>query len=68
MFVYSLYEQYLKEGKTFVPKLKNILSAGSSLSPLTLAQTAQLDPKTPDFWNGGLKTFENFIQELKKTI
>jgi len=68
MFVYTLYEQYLTEGKTFVPKLKKILSAGSSHSPLALAQTAQLNPKTSDFWNSGLKTFEKLGQELKKTL
>jgi oligoendopeptidase F len=68
MFVYSLYERYLAEGKTFVPKLKKILSAGSSLSPLELAQTVQLNPKAPDFWQGGLKVFENFIQNLEKIV
>ena len=66
MFVYSLYKQYLSEGQTFVPKLKKILSAGSSLSPLEIAQTIQLNPKTANFWRGGLKVFENFIQDLEK--
>ena len=31
MFVYSLYERYLEEGKAFVPKLQQALSAGSSV-------------------------------------
>jgi oligoendopeptidase F len=66
--VYSLYERYLAEGKTFVPKLKNALSAGSSLSPLEIGQTVQLNPKAPDFWRGGLKIFERFIKDLEKTI
>ncbi|MDR2203039.1 MAG: M3 family metallopeptidase [Nitrososphaerota archaeon] len=68
MFVYSLYERYLTEGKLFVPKFKQALSAGSSLSPLEIGQTLQLNPKTPDFWNGGLKVFENFIKDLEKII
>lgn len=68
MFVYSLYEKYLAEGKAFVPKLKKILSAGSSLSPLEIGQTVQLNPKTPDFWNGGLKVFEGLIKDLEKII
>jgi oligoendopeptidase F len=68
MFVYSLYERYLAEGKAFVPKFKNALSAGGSLSPLDIAQTVQLNPKTPDFWNGGLKVFDSFIQNLKKLL
>ncbi|MCL2172202.1 MAG: M3 family oligoendopeptidase [Nitrososphaerota archaeon] len=66
MFVYALYERYLAEGKLFVPKFKTVLSAGSSLSPLEIAQIVQLNPKTPDFWHGGLKVFEGFLQTLKK--
>ena len=68
MFVYTLYQQYQTEGKQFVPKLKKALSAGSSISPITLAQILQLNPKTPNFWNNGLKTFENFTKTLKKTL
>ncbi|MDR2707876.1 MAG: M3 family oligoendopeptidase [Nitrososphaerota archaeon] len=68
MFVYTLYQQYLTEGKQFTPKLKKTLSAGSSLSPIDLAQILQLNPKTPNFWNNGLKTFENLTKTLEKTI
>jgi oligoendopeptidase F len=68
MFVYSLYERYLEEGKAFVPKLKEALSAGSSLSPLEIGQTVGLNPKAPDFWNGGLKVFERFIADLEKIV
>jgi oligoendopeptidase F len=68
MFVYSLYERYLEAGKAFVPKLKAALSAGSSLSPLEIGQTVDLDVKAPDFWNGGLKVFERFIADLEKII
>jgi oligoendopeptidase F len=68
LFVYSLYERYLTEGKTFVPKLKKALSAGSSLSPLEIGQIVQLNPKSPDFWYGGLKIFERFIEDLEKTV
>jgi oligoendopeptidase F len=68
MFVYSLYERYLEEGKAFVPKLKEALSAGSSLSPLEIGQTVGLNPKAPDFWSGGIKVFERFIADLEKIV
>jgi oligoendopeptidase F len=68
MFVYSLYERYLEEGKAFVPKLKAALSAGSSISPLEIGQTVGLNPKAPDFWKGGLKVFERFIVDLEKIV
>ena len=68
MFVYSLYEQYLQEGKQFVPKLKKALSAGSSLSPLEIGNIFDLDVAAPNFWNKGIKVFERFIDTLQKII
>jgi len=68
MFVYSLYERYLEEGKAFVPKLKAALSAGSSVSPLEIGKIVGLNVAAPDFWNDGLKVFERFIVDLEKVI
>jgi oligoendopeptidase F len=68
MFVYSLYEQYLKEGKAFVPKLEKALSAGSSTSPLEIGKIVGLNVTDPSFWNGGLKVYERFIFDLEKVI
>jgi oligoendopeptidase F len=68
MLVYSLYERYVEEGKAFVPKLKAALSAGSSLSPLEIGQTIGLNVKSPGFWNGGLKVFGRFIEDLEKIV
>ena len=68
MFVYSLYERYLEEGKAFVPKLKEALSAGSSMSPIDIGAKVGLNVKAPDFWSGGLKVFERFIADLEKTV
>ena len=66
MFVYSLYERYLQEGKMFVPKVVELLSAGSSKSPLDLGRAIGLDITAPNFWMGGLKVFERFIVDLEK--
>ena len=68
MFVYSLYEQYLEEGKTFVPKLLQAISAGSSVSPLEIGKIVGLDLADPSFWQGGLKVFESFVRDLEKVI
>ena len=68
MFVYSLYEQYLQEGKAFVPKLKKALSAGSSLSPVEIGEIFTLNVAAPDFWNNGIKMFERFVNNLQKII
>lgn len=68
MFVYSLYERYLEEGKAFVPKLVGLLSAGSSKSPTELGKLVGLDVADPNFWRGGIKVFERFIADLEKTV
>jgi oligoendopeptidase F len=68
MFVYSLYERYLEEGKAFVPKLEKALSPGSSVSPLEIGNIVGLNVAAPDFWKGGLKVFERFIVDLEKVI
>jgi oligoendopeptidase F len=66
MFVYTLYERYLKEGKAFVPKLISALEAGSSKSPLEIAKNIGIDVASTDFWRGGLKVFERFVNNLEQ--
>ncbi len=68
MFVYTLYEQYLKEGKAFVPKLVKALSSGSSVSPLGIGKIVGLDVSDQSVWTGGLKVFERLIADLEKVV
>ena len=68
MFVYSLYERYLEEGKVFVPKLIKMLSAGGSVSPQEIGAISGLNVAAPDFWKGGLGVFERFIGDLERII
>ena len=68
MFVYSLYERYLEEGKAFVPKLVKMLSAGGSMSPLEIGKVVGLNVAAPEFWRSGVKVFERFIDDLEKII
>jgi len=66
LFVYALYKTFKKEGESFVPKFKNLLSAGGSVSPEELGKIVGLDITTPDFWNLGMKQYEAFVDELEK--
>jgi oligoendopeptidase F len=68
MFVYSLYELYLQEGKAFVPKLEKALSAGSSVSPIEIGKIVGLNVSDPSFCRGSLKVFERFIVDLEKIL
>ncbi len=68
MFVYSLYERYLDEGKAFVPKLVKVLSAGGSMSPKEIGEVVGLNVADPNFWMDGLKVFDRLICDLEKII
>ena len=68
LFVYALYQKYREEGQAFVPKMKQILSAGSSLSPAEIGKIAGFDVSTREFWQIGIKQYEHFIKELEKII
>ncbi|MFX0043856.1 MAG: M3 family oligoendopeptidase [Candidatus Hodarchaeota archaeon] len=66
LFVYALYKTYKQEGKDFVPKFKNLLAAGGSLSPEDLGKIVGLDVTKKDFWKLGIKQYEDFVNELEK--
>jgi len=68
MFVYSLYQRYLQEGKAFAPKLIELLSAGSSKSSIELGESIGLDVTKMDFWKDGMQVFERFAGDLEKII
>ena len=68
MFVYALYQQYLEEGESFIPKLKAILKAGGSKSPKEFGELMGLDITQPDFWKKGMKQYERFVDELEKIV
>ncbi|MGQ9743945.1 MAG: M3 family oligoendopeptidase [Candidatus Bathycorpusculaceae bacterium] len=68
LFVYALYQKYMEEGKAFVPKMKQILSAGSSLSPTEIGKIAGFDVSTKEFWQIGMKQYQYFITELEKIV
>ena len=68
LFVYALYQQYLKEKEEFIPKFKKILAAGGSMSPKDLGEIVGLDITKPEFWELGMKQYEYFLLELEKLV
>ena len=68
LFVYALYQKYKTEGKEFIPKFKELLSAGGSLSTEELSKIVGLDVTKPDFWNLGIKQYEDFVDQLEELI
>jgi oligoendopeptidase F len=66
LFVYALYQKYLQEGKAFVPKMKQMLSAGASLPPAEIAKIAGYDITAGNFWQIGIRQYEYFLKQLEK--
>ncbi|MFX1582619.1 MAG: M3 family metallopeptidase, partial [Promethearchaeota archaeon] len=68
LFVYALYRMYKEEGKEFVPKLRRLLSAGSTSSPRELAAELGFDISREAFWALGMKQAEEFISQLEDLL
>ncbi|MGY5862745.1 MAG: M3 family metallopeptidase [Candidatus Thorarchaeota archaeon] len=68
LLVYALYRLYKEQGKEFVPKLKTILSAGSSRSPRDLAADVGFDITTEEFWQKGIDQYAEFTKMLEDAL
>jgi len=68
LFVFALYKLYREQGKSFVPKLKALLAAGSSMSPRELSKELGLDITDESFWEKGMRQAEEFINMLESTM
>ncbi len=68
LFVLGLYQKYLKEGETFIPKFKRILEAGGSQFPVDLATSVDLDISKEEFWQAGFDYLHGLLAEFKKIV
>jgi oligoendopeptidase F len=68
LFVFALYRLYKEQGKSFVPKLKSLLAAGSSKSPCELGENLGFDITSELFWKKGMKQAKDFIEILEETL
>jgi oligoendopeptidase F len=66
LLVMSLYQQFKSEGKSFIPKYFNILSAGGSQKPEYLLKESGIDISKDEFWQQGFDLVAAKIQELKE--
>jgi oligoendopeptidase F len=68
LFVLGLYQKYLEEGESFIPKYKQILEAGGSQFPVDLANSVGLDLTTPDFWQAGFDYLRKLLKEFQDIV
>ncbi len=64
LLVLGLYQSYLEEGASFIPKLKRILSSGSAVSPVELLAREGIDILSKSFWLKSIAFIESILDEL----
>ena len=65
LLVLSLYQQYREEGKSFISKYREILSAGGSEKPETLLKNAGFNITEESFWQQGFDLVKTKIDKLR---
>jgi oligoendopeptidase F len=63
LLVMSLYNKYLKEGDSFVPRYIELLSLGGSESPENLLSRVGVDITDLEFWGGGLSIVRDMVDQ-----
>ncbi len=66
LLVLALYRQFQAEGKGFIPRYLELLSAGGSASPNAILTRAGLQMDQRAFWQGGFDTLVARIEQLEK--
>ena len=64
LLVLSLYQQYKKEGESFIPRYLRVLSYGGSASPEHILAEAGVDMASPAFWQGGFEVIRGMVEQL----
>jgi oligoendopeptidase F len=68
LLVLSLFNMYKKDGKSFIPKYFNLLSAGGSKNPESLLNEIGFDISNQQFWQQGFDLLSEKIAELERII
>ena len=60
----ALYELYKENGKSFVPKLIDMLAKGGSESPVDITKAVGVDICSDDFWQKGFDVIKGMIDSI----
>ncbi|MGL4208820.1 MAG: M3 family oligoendopeptidase, partial [Candidatus Adiutrix sp.] len=66
LLVYSLWNQYERDGDDFVGRFTALLAKGGSDSPENILAASGLGPLNDDFWQGGFDVIASFLADLKR--
>ncbi|GMT50312.1 MAG: hypothetical protein IEMM0008_1851 [bacterium] len=64
----ALYQQYLDEGKAFIPRLKGFLRTGGGMNPVEITKQLGVDIRNPDFWRKSIVYIEGLVNELENLV
>ena len=65
LLVLSLYAQYKKDPKSFVPKYLEFMGAGSTKTPQELLKPFGINLSDRKFWQGGMNIIKEMVAEAK---
>lgn len=68
LLVMALYQQYLEEGATFIPKYKQLLSMGSAARPTEITAIVGADINSREFWQKSIRYIESLVTELENLV
>jgi oligoendopeptidase F len=64
----SFYEEYLKNGDTFVKKYKEILSSGGNDTTINILKKHGFNVEKKEFYERGIEYIEGLLEEFEKMI
>ncbi len=64
LLVLALYQQYRREGASFIPRYLKILSYGGSEAPAKILREAGFEIDKDEFWQGGFDVLADMIKQL----
>ncbi len=62
----ALYARYKNEGRSFVPKIEQILAYGGSQNPELILKQVGIDMCSASFWQGSYDVVRGWLEELKR--
>ncbi|MFW9882223.1 MAG: M3 family metallopeptidase, partial [Candidatus Thorarchaeota archaeon] len=68
LLVISIYQLYLEQKESFVPKFIKLLSFGGLLTPEEMLSGIGIDLKIPSFWQKGINYLSEKIEELARLL
>jgi oligoendopeptidase F len=64
----ALFQRYREEGREFVPVYIELLAAGGSTDPASLAARLGFDLASPAFWDRGCAAIAALVDELERSL